>query len=237
MIITLKDGESLSAQEISAMGFVTQADMSSQLAPVAFSNSYTDLINKPAASGGAQVQTDWNATSGLGVLLNKPSTFTPAAHNQDWSTITATPITIAGYGITDAYKPSGTAAQYLRGDGSLGTLTAQVQADWNATTGLGVILNKPVIPTQKRVETYTGITAANGQLTIAYTTPFAAVPNVQPPPPATANQVWTLISSTINGFTIQLNQRNVVTLLSAEVLLGATVPVAGVSTQVLVVAQ
>jgi hypothetical protein len=99
----------------------------------------------------AQVQTDWNAVSGLGVLLNKPSTFTPAAHTQAWSTITATPTTVSGYGITDAVSqsalstslagyatttaltnglstkfntPVGTTTQYLRGDGSLATFPA-----------------------------------------------------------------------------------------------------------------
>ena len=37
-----------------------------------FSGSYTDLSNKPTIPA-AQVQSDWNATSGLGEILNKPS--------------------------------------------------------------------------------------------------------------------------------------------------------------------
>lgn len=254
MIKTLADEGEMSAGDIAAMGFLTEQTMNqttaatlaqsavqpSQLGAVAFSNNYNDLANKPA-SGGQQVQTDWNATSGLGVLLNKPTTLPPSAHSQAWSTITATPTTLAGYGILDAYKPSGTTLQYLRGDGSLATFptipAAQVQPDWNAVSGLGVILNKPSIPTQKRIETYTGTTNASGQIVVTYPTAFPAVPNVQPPPPSAANQVWTLVSSTASGFTIQLNQRNVVTLLSIEVLLGATVPVVGASAQVLVVAQ
>jgi len=35
-------------------------------------------------------------------ITGKPATFPPDAHNQAWSTITATPTTLAGYGITDA---------------------------------------------------------------------------------------------------------------------------------------
>ena len=35
-------------------------------------------------------------------LMGVPSTFTPSAHNQAWSTITATPTTLSGYGITNA---------------------------------------------------------------------------------------------------------------------------------------
>ena len=37
-----------------------------------------------------------------GSLTGVPSTFTPATHNQAWSTITSTPTTLSGYGITDA---------------------------------------------------------------------------------------------------------------------------------------
>ena len=37
-----------------------------------------------------------------GSLSGIPSTFTPAAHNQAWGSITGTPTTVAGYGITDA---------------------------------------------------------------------------------------------------------------------------------------
>lgn len=211
------------------------------LAPVATSGSYLDLSNRPTIPA-AQVQTDWNAVSGLGVLLNKPtlapiatagtyasltgipSSFTPAAHTQTWSTITATPTTLAGYGITDAATasqlaakfntPTGTTAQYVRGDGSLATL-----------------------PAAKRIETYSGTTDASGRITVTYGTAYPAVPVVQPPAPAAANQVWTTVASTTTGFTLQLNQRNTVTLLSVEVLLGATVPVTGTTATVLVVAQ
>jgi hypothetical protein len=49
--------------------------------------------------------------------------------------------------------------------------------------------------------------------------------------------VWTTVSSTTTGFTLQLNQRNVVTLLGLEVLLGATVPVVGTTAKILVVAE
>lgn len=42
-----------------------------QLSRVATSGSYNDLSNKPTIPA-AQVQSDWNATSGMGVILNKP---------------------------------------------------------------------------------------------------------------------------------------------------------------------
>lgn len=87
----------------------------------------------------------------------------------------------------------------------------------------------------KRLETYTGTTSAAGQIVVTYPVAFSQVPNVQPPPPALASQVWTLVASTTTGFTLQLNQRNVVTLLGLEVLLGATVPVVGSTAQVIII--
>jgi hypothetical protein len=35
-----------------------------------------------------------------------PASFAPSAHNQAWSTITSTPTTLSGYGITDAVGSS-----------------------------------------------------------------------------------------------------------------------------------
>lgn len=66
----------------------------------------------------AQVQTDWNATIGKGVLLNKPTI--PAAQvNSDWAAaggvarILNKPTTLGGYGITDAYPLAGNPAGFL----------------------------------------------------------------------------------------------------------------------------
>ena len=53
------------------------------LATVATSGSYTDLINKPTIPA-AQVNSDWNSSSGLSQILNKPTI--PAAQIQsDWN--------------------------------------------------------------------------------------------------------------------------------------------------------
>lgn len=200
------------------------ADLSGK--PSLFSGNYADLTGKPTLFNGAYAS-----------LTGIPATFAPAAHTQAFSTITATPTTLAGYGITDAATasslagyattgalssglagkfntPAGTTAQYIRGDGSLATL-----------------------PVARRIEVYSGTTNASGQVVVTYPTAYPVTPIVQPPAPALANQVWTTVSSTTTGFTLQLNQRNTVTLLSIEVLLGATVPVNGAAALFLVVAQ
>ena len=79
-----------------------------------------------AASGGtAQVNSDWNALSGVTQILNKPAipVFPPAG---------------------------GTTSQYINGVGGLVTFPSipagQVNSDWAAVSGVSQILNKPVIP-------------------------------------------------------------------------------------------
>lgn len=247
--LTIGSGLTLSNGVLSAGASAAPTWASITDKPAFFSGAYGDLSDKPSLFSGAYAS-----------LTGIPATFAPAAHTQAWSTITATPTTLAGYGITDAAStsaltgyattgslasgltgkfntPTGTTAQYVRGDGSLATMPVQVQPDWNATTGLGAILNKPAIPAQRRIETYTGATNAAGQIVVTYATAYPGIPAVQPPAPALASQVWTTVSNTATGFTLQLNQRNTINLLNADVLLGATVPVAGVSAVILVVSQ
>ena len=71
----------------------------------------------------AQVNSDWNATSGVAEILNKPTI--PAAQvNSDWN---------ASSGVAAILnKPTIPAAQ--------------VNSDWNASSGVAEILNKPSIP-------------------------------------------------------------------------------------------
>ena len=62
---------------------------------VATSGAYADLSGKPTLFDGSYAS-----------LTNVPATFAPAAHNQAWATITSTPTTLSGYGITDAVSSS-----------------------------------------------------------------------------------------------------------------------------------
>lgn len=108
--------------------------------PELFSGSYADLTGKPTLFSGNYAD-----------LAGIPATFPPSAHTQAWSTITATPTTLAGYGIADGVTqsalattlasyattasltaglatklntPAGTISQYVRGDGSLAAFPA-----------------------------------------------------------------------------------------------------------------
>lgn len=57
----------------------------------------TDSATYDITHSNNQPYSHWDRIEG------KPTTFTPSAHNQAWSTITNTPTTISGYGITDAF--------------------------------------------------------------------------------------------------------------------------------------
>jgi len=116
------------------------------LGATAFSNDYNDLDNLPTIPP-AQVNSDWNATSGVAEILNKPTI--PAAQIQsDWTqsnnaaldyiknkpTLTNGTVTSVGLTMPSAFSVAnspitssgdiavtgaGTVSQYVRGDGSL----------------------------------------------------------------------------------------------------------------------
>lgn len=82
------------------------------------SNMLATMSDLPAA----QVNSDWNASSGVAAILNKPTI--PAAQvNSDWNAVS---------GVAQILnKPTIPAAQ--------------VNSDWNASSGVAAILNKPSI--------------------------------------------------------------------------------------------
>lgn len=133
--------------------------------PVTSGGVYTAISSVEAEIPPAQVNSDWNANSGVAQILNKPTI--PAAQvNADWN---------AESGVAEILnKPSIPAkTSDLENDGADGTSTyveadelaavatsgsyndlqdkpsipaAQVNADWNASSGVAEILNKPTIP-------------------------------------------------------------------------------------------
>ena len=105
------------------------------LATVATSGSYADLSNKPTIPA-AQVNSDWNASEGVAQILNKPTLATVATSGA-YSDLSGKPslATVATSGSYDdlTNKPSIPAAQ--------------VNADWNSSSGVSEILNKPNLAT------------------------------------------------------------------------------------------
>ena len=68
--------------------------------PTLFSGSYTDLTNKPTIPA-AQVNSDWNATTGVAQILNKPTLFSGV-----YSDLTGKPTLFSGSYTDLTNKPS-----------------------------------------------------------------------------------------------------------------------------------
>lgn len=93
------------------------------------------INNKPTIPA-AQVNSDWNSTSGVSEILNKPQLATVATSGA-YSDLSGTP-NLATVATSGSYND-------LTNTPSIPA--AQVQTDWNATTGMGVLLNKPSLAT------------------------------------------------------------------------------------------
>lgn len=109
------------------------------------------IVNKPTFATIAY-SADWAD------LVNKPATWAPSPHTHAWADIVSgKPTTLAGYGITDGLsagaltgyattsalstglagkfnQPTGTTAQYVRGDGTLATLPAASTINFSLPT-------------------------------------------------------------------------------------------------------
>ena len=86
------------------------------LGAAAYTNDYGDLDNKPTIPA-AQVNSDWNSSSGVSEILNKPTLATVA-----------------------------TSGDYDDLDNKPKIPAAQVNSDWNSSSGVSQILNKPLLP-------------------------------------------------------------------------------------------
>ena len=139
----------------SQLGLVSSTD----LATVATTGSYNDLINKPTIPA-AQVNADWNSTSGVSEILNKPTIPTATSDlNNDSGFVTSSDLaTVATTGsYTDLINTPSIPA-------------AQVNSDWNSTSGVSEILNKPTLATVATSGSYNDL---SNQPTIPVNSDFA----------------------------------------------------------------
>ncbi|MBQ0013592.1 MAG: hypothetical protein KBS86_03430 [Proteobacteria bacterium] len=118
------------------------------LATVATTGSYEDLDDKPTIPA-AQVNSDWNATSGVAQILNKPTiptvTDTYSATSGDAMSGKAVASAISGKANTANLATVATTGSYKDLDDKPTIPAAQVNSDWNATSGVAQILNKPTL--------------------------------------------------------------------------------------------
>lgn len=174
--------------------------------------------------------------SGLQTSLDSKATTSSLS---GYVTSSALTTSLSGYATTTALTtglsakfniPVGSTSQYLRGDGSLATFPAipTVPTNVSAFTNDSGYLTSAVLTGYRKVETFLGTSDASGNVTITFANTYATPPDVQPQIiGGTFNQSVRVVSVSTTGCVVQAAQRNVVTLLSVEVLLGATVNLVG----------
>ena len=140
-----------------AVSGVAQILNKPSLATVATSGDYDDLTNTPTIPA-AQVNSDWNSSSGVSEILNKPSLATVATSGSynDLSNTPTIPTNVSdlnndsgfitSWGQADWNQSDNTASDYIKNKPTIPS--AQVNSDWNSSSGVSEILNKPTIPTQ-----------------------------------------------------------------------------------------
>ena len=116
------------------------------------------IKNKPTIPA-AQVNSDWNATTGLAQILNKPTIPTQVTNTSELINDGAdgvhpfiTAEDIPGMQVNSDWNATSGVAEILNKP----TIPAeQVNSDWNATSGKAEILNKPTIPSISGLATIT----------------------------------------------------------------------------------
>ena len=134
--------------------------------PTLFSGSYTDLTNKPTIPA-AQINSDWNAITGLAVINNKPTI--PAAQVQsDWNATTGLGVILNKPTILTMTDINNTSNYVLRLDGQTSNYVARINTQ--LTTAIGTLQPKIISTAGQLIigngdgltTTSTGLTWAGG---------------------------------------------------------------------------
>lgn len=186
---------------------------------------------------GTQRQTDWNATSGVSQLLNKPTSNSAFTNGAGYITnITSGMVTAAlTYTPYNSSNPSSYITQAGARTAISLTTTGSGAATYNNSTGS---LNVPTPPTAKRQETYSGTTNASGNYTVTFSVAYAVAPNIQASISNQSNVQYQIRVSAVSttGFTINVNQRNTafLSLLGLDILTAGVTNISGAVVDVLV---
>lgn len=205
--------------------------------PIATSGLWADIVSKPlfasVATSGAYSDLSGRPTS-LSQFTND-LTFNPS-----WASITGKPAfaTVSTSGLYNdlsgkpIFATVATSGNYLDLSNKPTIPAAQVNSDWNATSGLAQILNKPTL---KRQETYTGTTNGSGNYTITFSTSYSVAPNIQANLVGNnTNQFARVTAVSTTGFTVNVYSFNSLSIAGIVALLPTVTNVSGASADVLI---
>lgn len=175
------------------------------------------ITDKYSNTSTEQVNSDWDSTSGVSEILNKPIIPSIAGlatesyvNSQDDLKVDK----IAGKGLsTNDY----TTLEKDKLAGIASGAEVNVNADWNATSGDALILNKPTIPSLSGYVPYTGATS-DVNIGAHSLTSDELILNTSPTKTLTApgQMIWNDVDGTLdvrlkgNNVTLQVGQENVV---------------------------
>lgn len=228
--------------------------------PILFDGTYASLTGAPSIPA-AQVNSDWTATNGISQVLNKPVLSTVATSGS-YADLTNKPvIPSVNYPVTSVNTKVGAV---VLSSSDIGAAASVHTHSINDITGLQSALDSKASTASlsgyattaslsgyatttalssattglRKVETFLGTTDATGNFNITFANTYSSPPDVQPQIiGGTFNQSVRVVSVTNTGCVIQAAQRNLVTLLAVEVLLGATVNLVGASVSVQITAR
>ena len=207
------------------------ADLSGK--PVLFSGNYTDLAGKPTLFDGTYAS-----------LTGKPTTFTPSSHTHAVSDVTGlqtaldsklnTGATIPYSSISNAPVIPTNTNQLTNGSGYITSSALSGYALTSSLSGYATTASLTSATTGlRKVETFLGTSDASGNITITFSNTYTTPPDVQPQlVGGTFNQFVRIVSVSNTGCVINAGQRNLATVVGIEVLLAATVALAGASVTV-----
>ena len=151
-----------------------------------FDGDYNSLTNKPTIPA-AQVNSDWNASTGVSQILNKPSLATVATSGS-YNDLTNKP-TIPSAPVQSDWNESDTSSlAYIANKPTIPT--AQVNSDWNSNSGVSQILNKPSLATVATSGNYSDLNGTPSLATVATSGDYDDLQNKPTIPAAPVQSDW-----------------------------------------------
>ena len=183
---------------------VTTGDAGTVLTITDATGTHQHTIPNSSSSGGTivQQQVNWNETnpSSVSYILNKPNLATVATSGNyndltNKPTIPTVPSNVSAFQNDAGYISSQNIQQYLP------EVPAQVNADWNATSGVAQILHKPTLATVATTGSYNDLTnkptiptQVKSDWNVLDTSSAAYIKNKPIIPAAQVNADWTATS-------------------------------------------